>query len=222
MLNKVDRQFRLARIWSNSELKKISHLFGGKVINVSAGEDEDKEGNGYAPYFRNAAEYWISNYSPGSYRGFQGRPKEILIDLSGELPSEHVKRFDVVFNHTTLEHVFDVFAAFQNLCRLSQDIVILVVPFAQVQHENEGYLDYWRFSPTCIRRLFEVNGFQVVYESTNNDFNAAVYLFFVATCKPHLWETKMPPHEAISIAADWIGRSHRHLLKRLIRKIRGY
>lgn len=205
-MHTVDRQFRLARIWSNQELRKIAPLFCGSVINVSAGEDVDKEGGGYAAYFCNAQEYWISNYSPGSYRGFQGRPNEILIDLARRLPRKYMKRFDVVFNHTTLEHIFDVFTAFNNLCRLSRDVVIVVVPFAQAQHENDGYLDYWRFSPACVRKLFEINGLSVVYESANSDANAATYLFFAGSRKPQRWRDKMPPYTAVSNAADWIGR----------------
>jgi len=66
-----DRKFRIPRIWSNSELRKFAHLFTGKVINVSAWKDLDKEGNRYKNYFINASEYWISNYKP-EFRGFQG------------------------------------------------------------------------------------------------------------------------------------------------------
>lgn len=175
-------------------------------MNASAGEDVDKEGGTYGHYFVNADEYWLSNFCKGRFRGFQGRPREILIDLSEELPDEHAGQYDVVFNHTTLEHIFDVFTAFRNLCRLSRDVVILVVPFVQEQHENEGYLDYWRFTPTCIRALFEINKFEVLYESANNDPNAAVYLFFVASRNPQAWKEKMPPCTKISAAGDWIGQ----------------
>lgn len=34
--------FRRPRLWSNSELKKIAHLFEGWVVNVSAWKDLDK------------------------------------------------------------------------------------------------------------------------------------------------------------------------------------
>ena len=64
------------------------------------------------------------------------------MDLAVPLPVELENQFDVVFNHTTLEHIFDIFTAFQNLCRLTKDILIIVVPFLQEQHENFG--DYWR------------------------------------------------------------------------------
>src|SRR3970040_1307962 len=100
-VSKIDRKFRLSRIWSNSEIKKISGLFSGRVINVSAGENIDKEGSHYDQYFINASEFWISNFSPGSFRGFRGGEKELLIDLTSDLPQEYNGQFDVVFNHQT-------------------------------------------------------------------------------------------------------------------------
>ena len=205
-MKNIDRQFRLTRTWSNSELEKFSNLFSGKIINVSAGENIDKEGRTYDKYFSNHSEFWISNFSPGSYRGYTGKENELLIDLEKDLPSELEAGFDVVFNHTTLEHVFNVFKAFENICKLSNDIVILVVPFAQVQHESpDGYLDYFRFTPTCIRRLFKEQGFKVLYESCNNDFNAAVYLFFIASRKPEKWVNNFPAYKPINEAGKWIG-----------------
>jgi hypothetical protein len=204
-MKKIDRKFRLARIWSNDELKKLAHLFEGKVINVSAGENVDKQGKTYNQYFINASEFWLSNYSPGSFRGYEGRTNEHLIDLEKPLNEELKGQFDVVFNHTTLEHVFDVFTAFKNICALSNDIVILVVPFAQEQHESEGFFDYWRFTPTCMRKLFEINGCKVIYESANNDFNAATYLFFIGSKKPEKWFNSIPSQDIIECAANWIG-----------------
>lgn len=201
----VDRKFRLARIWSNTELRRFSHLFEGKILNVSAGENIDKEGNTYDEYFENKSEFWLSNYAPGAYRGFTGKENEILIDLESPLDSTLYNNFDVAFNHTTLEHIFDIFTAFKNLCLLSNDIVIIVVPFAQEQHENEAYKDFWRFTPTCIRKLFEINGLTVIYESCNNDFNAAVYLFFIASRNPEKWKDFLPPYQEIEKAGNWIG-----------------
>lgn len=213
----VDRKFRLARIWSNRELRKVAHLFTGKIANVSAGTNVYKEGDTYDNYFTNKEEFWLTNYEPGSYRGFQGKENELLVDLTKELPEEYEDRFDVVFNHTTLEHIFDVFTAFANLCKLAKDVVIVVVPFAQEQHENAGYLDYWRFTPTCLRKLFEINQMEVVYESANNDTNAATYLFFIGSKQAAKWKDKLPDYTMVENAANWIGRPDtRGMLARLI------
>jgi hypothetical protein len=204
-MDRIDRKFRLPRIWSNTELGKFSQLFVGKVINVSAGENVDKEGSTYDTYFTNANEYWISNYNPGSFRGFDSRKNELLIDLLHPLDIKYHRKFEVVFNHTTMEHVFDIFTAFKNICLLSNDIVILVVPFVQEQHENISYKDYWRFTPTCIRKLFETNGFTVLYESANNDVNAGTYLFHIATLQPEKWKGIFTESIPITTAGDWIG-----------------
>lgn len=155
---KTDRRFRLPRIWSNQELYRVAHLFKGKVLNVSAGDDIDKQGRTYAQYFENAETYMISNFYPGLYRGFRGRDNEILLDLEEELSEEMYKQYDVVFCHTVLEHTLNVFTAFKNICYLSRDVVIIIVPFAQIQHDTDGYYDYWRFAPSLIRKLFIING----------------------------------------------------------------
>ena len=39
----IDKKFRSARIWSNLELKKFSKSLKGKIVNVSAWKDMDKQ-----------------------------------------------------------------------------------------------------------------------------------------------------------------------------------
>lgn len=222
MKSSVDRVFRAARIWSNDELGKIASFYKGLVINVSAGEDIDKQGKTYEQYFTEAESYWLSNYSPGAFRGYAGRENELLIDLTAPLPKEHQRSFDVALNHTTLEHIFEVKTAFHNLCELSSDTVILIVPFCQVQHENVGYQDFWRFTPTCLRRMFADEGMEVIYESADNQFNTSVYLFVVASRNPERWREKMPSWKPLEKVASWVGRdivSYRDLIKLLKRRI---
>lgn len=204
-MSEVDRQFRLARRWSNVELSRLAPLFGGDVVNVSAGEDRDKEGRTYGDYFSAKKTYSLTNHSPGSFRGYQGRENEYLLDLSLPLDPTLTRRFDVVFNHTTLEHIFEVRRAFANLCEMSRDVVIIIVPFAQVEHESASFGDYWRFTPRCIRCMFKENQFDVIYESVNDDFNAAVYLLFVGSRNATKWAGLMPAWEPVHHAAKWIG-----------------
>lgn len=202
---KIDQKYREPRIWSNEQLKKISYLFTGDIANISAGDDVDKQGSTYREYFSQASSYTITNFGGATYRGFQKRPDEIELDLTSPLPDSFKEKFDVVFNHTTLEHIFEVRQAFHNLCELSRDVVILVVPFCQVQHETEGYLDYWRFTPTCIRKLFADEGFEVIYEADNNSFNTSVYLLFVASQQPIKWINKLPLYTPVVLSGTWIG-----------------
>ena len=124
-INKVfiDKKFRAPRIWSNDELRKFSCLLAGRIINVSGWKDEDKEGGCYKEYFPLCDKYYLSNYKPEA-RGFQGIEGEIYIDLEKPLDNELKNKFDVVLNHTVLEHVFDVNYAFKNLCQLSSQYVV--------------------------------------------------------------------------------------------------
>ena len=173
------------RAWSNRELKKVAPLFRGDIVNVSGWQDVDKEGGKYADYFINKKSYTISNYK--GEKGFSGFPGEIYLDLEKPLPEELKRKFDVVFSHTTLEHVFDIFTAFKNLCLLSRDIVVLVFPFIAEFHECPGsFGDYWRPTHLAIEKLFEKNGFKVLYGSSNK--MPPVYHFFIASRIPGKWK----------------------------------
>jgi hypothetical protein len=214
----IDKKFRLARLWSNKELKKVSHFFSGSIVNVSAWDDRDKEGGYYKNYFKNATDYYYTNYS--GIRGKSNLDNEFDCDLTKELPSELENKFDVAFNHTTLEHIFDVRKAFSNICKMSKDIVIIVVPFCQAQHETEDWKDYWRFSPTVLRSLFKENGLNIVYESWNNNRNAAVYLFCVGSKNVGKWKNKFKSikNNKPDNCGDWVGESFFDKFLKIVKK----
>lgn len=202
----LDRKFRLPRIWSNAELRRIGPLFTGDVVNVSAWEDGDKQGGSYRAYFPQAASYAITNY--GGTRGASAaNTGEIALDLAAELPAALRARFDVVFNHTTLEHIYEIRRAFANLCAMSRDVVIVVVPFAQIEHQTDSFGDFWRFAPGALRTLFAENGLSVVYEAESPDRNAGVYLLFVGARDAARWRPLMPHAAKVRDAGRWIGAS---------------
>ncbi len=201
----TDRKYLLARYWSNRELRKIAPLFTGDVVNVSGWDDRDKEGERYESYFAGATSYQRTNYR--GFRGYAGEPGEVPLDLTAPLPDELRGRFDVSYNHTVLEHIFEVRTAFSNLCAMSRDVVIVVVPFSQVQHESDSYGDYWRFTPSALRKMFQDEGLTVIYESESPDKNAAIYLLFVASRHPERHRASMPKHQPIKLAGTWIGSS---------------
>ena len=175
-------RFEAPRLWSNRELKKCGHLVSGSVVNVSGWQDSDKDGGAYRDYFANASEYWITNWKAEA-RGWQGNiSNELFLDLEQDLPPELMQRFDVVFNHTTLEHVFDIFKAFENLCALAKSTVVIVVPFLQEQHGEYG--DYWRFTPWCLQRLFRKYGFELAYINANDGSRDSIYVFAIAVRNP--------------------------------------
>ena len=180
---------RVPRLWSNEELSRFAHLFHGSVVNVSAWRDEDKQGSHYRSYFSHASEYVITNFDAAK-RGYQGLEGELFLDLEQPLPASLRDRFDVAFNHTTLEHVYDFRTAFSNICALSKDIVIIVVPFVQQMHTYYG--DFWRFSPQALARMFSEEGLEVGYLSFNNNFRTSVYIFCIATKKREKWSNCFP------------------------------
>ena len=179
----------LPRRWSNRELKRCAKAFDGDVVNVSGWQDRDKEGSFYRDYFANARSYSITNYK-GSTEMSDGSENSIYLDLEADLPSDLERRFDVVYCHTILEHIFNVQRAMENICRLSKDIVIQVVPFMQEEHYSKSIFgDYWRFTPLGIKKLFEEQGLELVYLSSNDNPWYPTYLFAVGSRNPEKWKS---------------------------------
>jgi len=211
---------RLARRWSNAELRKFAGWFTGDVANVSGWRDEDKAGAHYADYFTQKASYTITNYKR-SARGMQGGAGEVFLDLEAPLDRALVDRFDVVFNHTVLEHVYEFQTAFTNLCAMSRDIVIVVLPWLQPYHGDYG--DYWRFSPLAVSKMYEANGLAPLYLSFNEDAFASVYVFAIGSRHPERWRARFPAPLGVHNAARRVAgeRSIVQGLRGALRVLRG-
>ena len=187
----MDRKFRAARVWSNKILRKYAPFFEGDICNVSAWIDIDKEGGQYKDYFAGASSYSVTNYGAKegheSHKGSYGKDgdknvKEYILDLtSPTLPENLRKKFNVVMNHTVLEHIYDNHTAFKNICDMSSEVVISIVPWVQEVHvaPDGAYNDYWRYSPYAMSELYKENGYTMVVCEYNNDFDTAVYLFTI-------------------------------------------
>lgn len=190
-MRRARRELVRPRDWSNAELRRVGWLYDGAVINVSGWRDEDKAGGHYRDYFTAASSYAVSNYSGD--RGATDGADGVFIDLEGDLPPELAGRYQVAFNHTTLEHVYDIRRAVANLCALSSDTVILVTPFLQGVHFIEGsFGDYWRPTPMCLTRLLAEHGFTTVYQSCNDNPWYIVYVFTVAARDPARYRDCLP------------------------------
>jgi hypothetical protein len=197
-------------------LRLVAPHFDGDVINVSGWRDEDKEGGRYRDYFTNARSYSITNYGEG-YRG-AAAADELVVNLEADLPAALTARADVVFNHTTLEHVFDVFKATANLCAMTRDIAMVVVPAVQEEHATESFGDYWRFTSGGLRRLFEVNGLSPVFLASSPYRDCAIYHFCIASRHPSRWKERLsePPYP-VNDARDLFRES---MLERLVSRLR--
>jgi hypothetical protein len=179
----------------------VAHLFPGHVVNVSGWQDKDKEGRLYKDYFKQATDYTVTNYSPSHSNH---HANEIALDLEKNLPRNLHGKFDVVLSHTNLEHIFNVFKAFENHCLMTKDIVIVIVPFIQQQHETDEYKDYWRFTPSCLRALFEMNGLSTIYEAYNDEPHQVTYLLFVGSKLPEKWTGKLPKYTQLQQICNWV------------------
>ncbi len=214
-----DRRYMLPRLWSNAALRDICPLFNGEVINVSGWDDRDKEGGCYRDYFTHASAYYLSNYSGERGLADASGATDFEIDLSSPVSDEYKQRFDAVLNHTTLEHIFDVRVAFSNLCKMSKDVVIVVVPFIQELHCLPSFGDYWRFTPLSLRQLFQENKFSVIFEAVTPDRNAGTYLLFIGSRHPEKWQTRLPKWQEITVAGSWVGRRRINILIKVIAKV---
>ena len=183
------------RIWSNSELKQFGHLFTGEICNVSGWEDSarDNTGRHYKDFFPNAKSYSITNFFGNRGSNNKKLKSQYNLDLEKKLDKSLINKFDVVFNHTTLEHIYDVELAIKNLSLMTKDIVIVVVPFIQEQHYDKGsYGDYWRFTQMTLCKLFEKNKINPLYISSNdNQPWYPTYIFFIGSKKIKNWDKKI-------------------------------
>ncbi len=180
------------RRWSNHELQTHAPLFTGSVVNVSGWRDEDKEGRTYRSYFTNASSYSITNYW-GSSTSNDGAPDALFLDLAADLPAEFRDKFDVVVNHTVLEHIFDVPKAVRNMACMTRDVMIMIVPFSQDEHYSPGlYGDFWRFTPLCVKQLMESNGLTLIHLNSNDCPWFPAYLFAIGSKQPAKWAARFP------------------------------
>ena len=87
-------------------------------------------------------------------------------------------KFDAVFNHTTLEHVYDFQQAFRHLCELSK--ISSLLSFCNATDTSN--CRFWRLlAPTTmtIARLFLENGFEPLVIKCNDQPFAPVYCFAI-------------------------------------------
>jgi len=176
-------------------LREIAPRFKGDIVNVSGWRDEDKEGGCYRDYFPLAASYSLTNYR-GTREKEDGLEDAVYLDLQKPLPEEIRNKYDVVFSHTVLEHIADVTLAFECLCSLTRDAVIVVAPFLQQEHyAPEIYGDYWRFTPLGLKYLFDKNGLSLVYLTANDNPWYPIYLLAVGARAPESWSHIFPEYD---------------------------
>jgi hypothetical protein len=173
--------FREPRLWSNKKLRMYAKHEGGIVINLSAGDDCDKDGDLYRNYFTSCESYSTTNYSLGSYRGLRDDDSYEcnLEEDDNKLVASGLKA-DLIFCHTVLEHIYNVEAAFKTISNLSRESVVIIVPFSQTYHPSNSFDDFWRFTPAILVRKFRELGFNSFYHDCNYKSSKSIYVYFHA------------------------------------------
>lgn len=169
------------RYWSNDRLREIGSALRGcsSMINVSGWRDGDKEGGRYRDYFPSMGTYSVSNHPGDSAKGVQ-QGTDLSLDLDSDLAPHLVGSYDVVLNHTVLEHVPRPWFAIDVMAQMARKAVITVVPFKQPLHYSPGnFGDFYRFTPMAMRSSFERAGMHVVHESASAGVDT-IYLLHVA------------------------------------------
>lgn len=193
-LRVLNRSLIDPRIFSNTMLRRYATIFTGRMVNVSGWDDRDKEGGYYKNYFKNASEYVITNVAntdKGLGSVTNSDTKEIELDLNKPIPSFLQRSFDVVLNHTTLEHVPDLKFSFNCLCELSRDVVILVVPVLQNIHITSTFGDYCRPTTLGVAKLFKDNGFELMVLETNDQPFSPIYCFAIGVRDSQKYKNKI-------------------------------
>lgn len=199
---RADPRDRRARLWSNDVIAAVGKVASGEVVNVSAWKDSDKNGSLYRDYFPNARTYARTNWG-----GLISDPDatEYWLDLGEPLPENLRGSFDLVFNHTTLEHVFNMNQAVQNLCEMSRDAVLVVVPFSQREH-GQDYGDYWRFTGASLRQMFQSHGLEEVFIVQSPYRYSAVYLVGLFARQPSAWSTLKEEFPSVHKVGQFVGQ----------------
>ncbi len=206
----LPRAFIRPREFSNALIRQYGAVLSGSVINVSGWNDGDREGGTYQSYFPQHTSYTVSNYEVrdrgmGSMHGTG--ITEISLDLNQPIRKDLEGAYDVVFNHTTLEHVVHVEQAFANLCALSRDAVVLVVPVMQQFHILPSYGDYFRVLPFAIVKQFELHGFTPLVVRTNEQPFAPIYCVALAVRDPKKYEGKITSDIELNVGQHLYGSS---------------
>lgn len=212
------------RSFSNVMIRKYGGVFSGDMINVSGWDDRDSEDGYYRDYFLGHKRYVISNFAIAD-KGFgsvkSDNLEEIELDLEKPLREELRGAFDVVFNHTTLEHIPAFEIAFKNLCDMSRDAVIIVVPLLQQIHIAPTFGDYWRPTALGVYKLFRKHGFTPLVIKTNDQPFYPVYCFAIAVRNPKKYVGRIEQTFDFQSGGALFGSSMKpHALEALLREIK--
>lgn len=206
----LPKHYTGGQFFANRMLRRYAPHFLGDIVNVSGWDDRDAEGGFYHDYFPEATSYSVTN-APTDGKGVGSiKPShgitEIALDLEASLEPKMTKAYDLVLNVCTLEHIFDIETAFANLCTMSRDAVILVVPAIQQIHILD-YGDYWRMTTLGVAKMFQKHGFTPLVIEANDQPFRPVFIFAIAVRDPEAYTGKIETSLRLQMGAALFGSS---------------
>lgn len=108
-----------------------------------------------------AKQTFIERYKIDSYTDFDINDKaQIILDLTKEIPTDYIEKYDMVVDSGTLEHIFDQKSAFENaykMCKIGGTIVHI-----------QGIKNLWNHSlfsyqPKIFILLSQINDYKIKY-----------------------------------------------------------
>lgn len=70
--------------------------------------------------------------------------------------------FNLVILTQTLEHIWDVGNALNEVHRITRKYAIIDCPFVNDYHPEATFEDYWRISPSAMKNLLELANFKIL------------------------------------------------------------
>ncbi len=106
---------------------------------------------------------------------------EIILDLGKPVPQEFEKKYDVIIDGGTIEHVFNISQAFHNIAKMTKlgGIVYHGIPLNILNH------GFYNINPTLLYDFYGDNGFSIEHFD---------YAFKVNSDTVIQWKTFPPPH----------------------------
>ena len=166
-------------IWS--DLKPELARASGKVLDVGCGAQP------YRCLLPEGADYsGIDTIDAKAHFGYE-MPNTLY--YSGDTLPLADAAVDVLLLTETLEHVFNVkgFLAEARRCLRPGGRVIMTVPFSARWHFIP--YDYWRFTPSCLNRLLEAAGFDLIVVSARGNAVTVACYKVMALMLPFLFPT---------------------------------
>ncbi len=78
--------------------------------------------------------------------------------------------FKLVICSQVLEHVYEPIKAIHEIFRITKKggYAILDAPFEHPYHDGNGYGDYWRITPLCMKEIAKKAGFEMIFDKSTN------------------------------------------------------